>query len=230
MNDQKSKLYAVLTGDLVKSQKLSIEDLESARRHLLSAVDKVSDWKPGLVRGKAEFFRGDAWQLLLADPGQALRVAVYLRASVRAQGLSQTRISIGLGTVDLVDEERVSLSIGEAFVLSGHGLDKLKKQRLAIEVPHSVGVLTNWIRVVAHLCDAIVSQWTARQSEITTFALEPVERTHSEIAEELNIKQQTVTNSLRGARWNAVQEGIELFDQTDWEAVFRGDPANQSFC
>lgn len=119
--------------------------------------------------------------------------------------------------------------MGEAFVLSGHGLDKLKKTHLAIEVPQSVGVLANWIRVVAHLCDALVTQWTARQAEITTFALEPVERTHSEIAEELNIKQQTVTSSLRGARWNAVQEVIELFEQTAWEAVCRSGPANQSF-
>ena len=99
MNDP-GKQYAVLTGDIVKSSKLTAAQLESVRECVLAAVDQARGWRRGIVKGKAEFYRGDAWQVLLADISHALRVALLIRASVIAQGIADTRVSIGLGTVE----------------------------------------------------------------------------------------------------------------------------------
>ena len=91
------KYCAVLTGDIIRSSRLRRGQLESVRLSLTGAVDVVRGWKRGLVKGKLEFFRGDTWQLLLADPAMALRAGILLRAALLSGGLADSRIAIGLG-------------------------------------------------------------------------------------------------------------------------------------
>lgn len=219
MIDHQPKFYAVLTGDIIKSRKLTPRELEAVRECLARSVEHVRQWKAEVVYREVEFYRGDAWQLLLADPSLALRVAMFLIASVRAQGLTETRVSVGLGTIDLLHESRVALSVGEAFVLSGHGLDRMKKNILHLDLPTSAGPLMEWIQMAVHLCDAISKQWTVRQAEIITFALAPNTQTHAQIAEKLEVRQQSVTSSLHAASWKVVEEVIALFERTKWGAV-----------
>ncbi|MEJ2688334.1 MAG: hypothetical protein P8130_00005, partial [Deltaproteobacteria bacterium] len=80
------KYFAVLTGDIIKSRHLSKSDLDAVRSTLLKTMEVVKRWERGLVKGKPEFFRGDAWQLLLSNPASALRAGILLRASLLAQG------------------------------------------------------------------------------------------------------------------------------------------------
>jgi hypothetical protein len=108
-------IVAVLTGDLSNSTKLSPAELQTVTAYLLTTIQKLKGWKPRLVLSRAEFFRGDSWQLLLADPAYALRVAVIIRAALIAQGNVYTRIAIGIGRVGSVSPSRVSLSVGQAF-------------------------------------------------------------------------------------------------------------------
>jgi len=104
----RSKYYAVLTGDIIQSSRLTPTQLESVRSSLIASVNAVRRWQPGLVKGKPEFFRGDAWQLLLTDTAMALRVGVFLRASLLSRGLADSRVAIGLGEVEEISHERVS--------------------------------------------------------------------------------------------------------------------------
>ena len=206
--------YAVLTGDIVKSSKLTAAQLESVRECVLAAIDQARGWRRGTVKGKAEFYRGDAWQVLVADVSQALRVALLIRASVIAQGIADTRVSIGLGTVDNLSRTRVSLSTGEAFVLSGHALDELSvATRLTIAA--SSRPVAPWLRSAALLCDALVSQWTARQAEIVALMLDRRDTTHENIARLVTppITQQAVSKALTGAGWMAIEQLLMTFEQ-----------------
>ena len=218
------KLYAVLTGDIVKSSRLSPRQLESVRSWLTGAVSVVRRWQQGLVKDKPDFFRGDAWQLLLTDPGRALRVGVYLRAAVLANGLADTRVSIGLGRVDTVSPRRISLSVGQAFTLSGHGLDNMTQySRMTIEIPELAGPLSGWLPVVGHLCDSLMGQWTQRQAEVVCVALDPSEPDQDKIAKALKppISKQAVAKALNGANWYAIREAVRLFETTPWESILR---------
>ncbi|MGH9664303.1 MAG: hypothetical protein ACRD9L_07770, partial [Bryobacteraceae bacterium] len=199
------KYYAVLTGDIVKSRRLRRSQLESVRVSLLDAVDRVKGWKRGLVKGKPEFFRGDAWQLLLGDPAMALRVGVFLRASLLAGGLADTRIAIGLGEIEQISSGRVSLSTGQAFTLSGHALDKMTQYSfLTIAIPESAGPLSGWLPVVGHLCDSLIRQWTRRQAEIVCAAAHPNEPDYEKVARALkpSVTKQAVAKGLGGANWH----------------------------
>lgn len=217
--------YAVLTGDIIKSTALSQNDLEGVRAGVLNAVDEVKGWKRGLVKGKAEFFRGDTWQLLLTNPAIALRVGVFLRASLLAAGKADSRIAVGLGKVEKVSPSRVSLSTGEAFILSGHGLDRMTQySRMTISVPKSAGAMSEWLPVVGHLCDALIGRWTERQAQIVCIAVNPREPKQEDIAEMLAppISRQAVTKALDGADWNSVRATIRQFEATDWISLFQG--------
>ena len=212
--------YAVLTGDIIKSTALSTVELDAVRSRLLDSVREVKEWKPGLVKSKAEFFRGDSWQILLSDPSMALRVAVFLRASMISQGKADTRISIGIGKTESISPNRVSLSTGEAFLLSGIGLDKMiSVTSMMISISPSVGHLFEWLPVVANLCDALIRNWTERQAEIVKLAAHPKDLIHEKIADELcpPVSKQAVTKALNGANWNPLREAIQTFERTDWE-------------
>jgi len=216
------KCYAVLTGDIIKSRLLSRRDLNAVRSRLLDAVGLVKGWKRGLVKGKPEFFRGDAWQLLISDPAWAMRVGVFLRASLRAEGKADSRIAIGLGEVESISPSRVSLSTGEAFLLSGHGLDRMTQySSMTIEIPGVAGSLSDWLRIVGHLCDSHICQWTNRQAEIVCVAVNPGDPTHEEIAERLKpaVSKQTVTKSLNSANWHVIREVIVRFEKSPWESI-----------
>lgn len=220
--DVKAVPHAVLTGDLIGSTKLTADEMGAARESLLAAITLFNHTEGELVVGQPEFFRGDAWQFLIHTPAMALRMALFLRARLRAETATDTRISIGIGDVSEINPHRISLSRGEAFILSGHALDKMTGYfDLTAALPDRAGPLAIWLPVVMHLCSGLTRNWTRRQAEITWHALMSKNTTHESIADDLipPIKKQTVTESLRGANWRALQEPIIQFEQTDWPHV-----------
>jgi hypothetical protein len=213
------KMYAVLTGDVIRSRQLSVAELEGVRGAMDAAVDDVKRWRRGIVRGRVDFFRGDAWQLLLCEPAMALRVAIFLRARLRARG-QDTRVAIGLGTVEKVSSRRTSLSLGEAFVRSGHALDAMPRGReMAIAVPEPLAPAARWLAVVVQLVEAVIEQWTPRQAEVVALALQPERPTHEEIAEAVRpaVDRPVVSKTLGRADCTAVQAAIECFEQEPWQ-------------
>lgn len=214
--------YAVLTGDIIRSGRLRPRQLESVRASLVRAVEEVRGWKRGLVKGRPEFFRGDAWQMLLGDPAMALRVGVFLRASLRAGGLADSRVAIGLGEIDRPRSRRVALSTGEAFVLSGRALDKMTRYaNMTVEIAESAGPLAAWLPVVGHLCDSLILQWTRRQAQMVRAAAHPREPDHEAVAKRLKpvVSRQAVAKGLNGANWYAIREAIRRFEETPWKST-----------
>ncbi|MBD3316552.1 MAG: hypothetical protein GF344_12255 [Chitinivibrionales bacterium] len=210
---------AVLTGDLIKSRRLSDLELDKTRRALCAAAAEVNEWQPGAVLGEPDFFRGDAWQMLVTVPKPALRIAVYMRAFLLESGLSDTRIVIGLGAAEKVYPKRISLSTGQAFTLSGLGLDNLTRYtKMSIALSAHCEDLAAWLPVVAQLCDVLIGHWTTRQAKIIRLALAPSEPTHDEIAQSINpkVSKQAVTKILAGADWHVLRSVIEQFEKTDW--------------
>ncbi len=212
-----SELYAVLTGDLVNSSSLSPIELNTARDRLKQASDELNHWENRTLRGKIDFFRGDAWQLLLAKPKWAMRCAVYLRASLLSQGMVDTRIAVGIGEVDSISRKRTSLSIGESFTLSGQALDSLPRRlRFTITLSPQSGHLAGWVAIAARLCDALIVHWTARQAEVVLGMLRGL--TQEEVANQLDppISQPTANKALIGADWHALEPALKHFESFDW--------------
>ena len=158
------RLIAVLTGDIVGSSGLAAADLSTLLDRIASAVGDFDTVRPGCMIGAADVFRGDSWQIAMADPGPALRFAVYLRAIAISSRLADTRISIGFGTADSLREDAISLSTGPAFETSGAGLDGMKSHRLGMFfAEHDIGA-SNAGKAIAALMDVVVGGWSADQA------------------------------------------------------------------
>lgn len=216
------RVFAVLTGDIVSSRRLSAGRLERTRRLIAASAAHFRRRQPQALCGAPEVFRGDAWQLLLREPRWALRLALLVHAQLLAANEVRTRISLGVGAVDVIDRRRISLSTGEAFTLSGHALDSLTGYfDLTGALPERTAPLTGWFPAMLHLSSGLIRSWTRRQAEIVSVALLADNPTHESIAGSLRprVSKQSVTESLAAARWRPLLEGIRIFEETDWERL-----------
>lgn len=221
-----SKIYAVLTGDIISSTELNTGQMETVRSTVVGAVNEIARPRSRAKIYKPEFSRGDEWQLLLDTPGHALRLALYVTANLYAKTEVRTRVAIGLGYAEKLNSKGLSLSNGEAFTLSGHALENMNRYfDLTIALPASSGLLANWIPSSLHLCSSIVRSWTRRQAEIVALAIKMDGATHKEIAKALEParKQQSVTSVLQSANWRGLRELLEQFENTDWQNVLHHD-------
>lgn len=220
-----SRNIAVLTGDIINSTRMPEGKLPQIRAVLKRAVASISP------RTEVDFYRGDGWQFYTEEPESAFRLALLIRAQLLAACEEDTRIAIGIGSegpvypaqagleVSQPQALKTALAVGEAFTLSGRTLDSMTSHfKLTAALPERAGVLSLWVRVACHMADEIISGWTTRQAEICAKALLMKEATHQEIADELDPKvaKQTVTRSLSGAGWRALQAPLTAFETMDW--------------
>ena len=135
MQTRVDQQYAVLTGDIVGSRRLTTDEWQSLAQVIDRLSVDLSHW-PEVPLPLARF-RGDGWQLLVSDPRQALRVALYIRATLRAEVDARqldTRVAIGVGRIDPLPGARVSEGTGPAYWRSGTAEDKKGWQRLRFAI------------------------------------------------------------------------------------------------
>lgn len=222
-----ARTYAALTGDIVKSSKLTGEELDDVRRTIEQAADEVGQWKKGLVAAKPDFFRGDAWQMVLSEPALALRVSSYVRASLKAQKMRDSRIAIGIGKVESHDKKRASLWSGPGMTASGEALDEMGlKYHLSIAVEDGETPMLRWVELTVLLVDILIGHWTRGQAEVVKAALWPRGQTHEAIARHIypdakkdeitGVKRRMITKALHGADWHGLEEALDRFETVDW--------------
>lgn len=204
---------AVLTGDLVGSRALSADRLAKARGALELAARDVAAWEPELALGALEFFRGDSWQFALARPHRFLRVALFLRARLKALGRDlDTRIGVGLGPFERLDPERISRSTGEAFVRSGAALDGMKRRERLALYPDGAGAE---LRAIAMLCAAVADRWSPAQALALAVVMKPVAGgvSHAVVARQTGTARVTATHALLSGRWDVLAGVLETVEE-----------------
>lgn len=219
MQIQHGKMYAVLTGDVVGSTRLKGDD----RLGLLEVMRQVStellEEYPKDIPLPVDIFRGDSWQVLVTNPEHALRIGLFYRARIRSGVKSHrvdTRFSIGLGSVDFLPEEHVSSGDGEAFWLSGHGLERMpRNRRMVVLLPASFAdCLSDASDSILFLIDTLATQWTRKQAEAVAGTIAGL--TQERIAQnwaEKPVTQQAVAQHLERAGWHAIEHGLHFFER-----------------
>lgn len=219
--DVDTQIYAALTGDLIRSTRMPSDQFRATLETIARTVEEFGTVHPDVVLAAPDFFRGDSWQLVLAEPKWALRLALLIRSTLLARIGTDTRISIGVGGVDDLDLKRVSLSTGRAFVMSGRALDMTLYYDLSGGLPDRSGVAARWFSLVLHLCSDLVRGWTRRQAEIFRVGLILDDPKHDAIAKALDppVSKQAVTQALKGANWHVLMEAVDFFEDTDWTSL-----------
>lgn len=200
-------IHAVLTGDLVASTTLPEIRAEAA----MAAIGRsAAGWAEDL---RFTRFRGDGWQVLIPQPGQALRVALALTAALAAAdtGLA-TRLAIGFGEVTRPGAGDLSAATGPAFIRSGRALDQLPRgKRWAVSGGKT---LPPWIAAAVPLAEWHSSQWTKGQAAVVADWLDPgPDRTQEDRAENLGLTRQAWKSRFDGSGIAAWSATLQLWEQ-----------------
>ena len=208
--------YAVLTGDVVGSSKLE----DAARRELPGALQQAAAAARALL-GKAvpldaDVFRGDGWQLVVADAKLGLRAAVFFRAYLHGRAAPSglvSRIAIGIGPIQFVPQGQVSQGDGPAFRESGKALESMPKmRRLALSV---AGTKTPaGIGPVIDLMDTVMERWTEKQALAVVGMLQGMPQSQIAGLWSPAVTQPVVARHLRQAGWEAVAAGLAYVENT----------------
>lgn len=201
----------VITGDVVNSTALDID----AKKTLIGNIWQISDELQILSQLDISVYRGDSFQILIEKPEETLKAAVLMRAGLRSRTTEgaempwDARISIGIGDVSYISEH-LSASDGEAFLLSGRGLDNIGKKRLSISTGNEN--VDAELLVSTSFADEIISSWTSAQSELVWQAL-LYGTAQKEIAEKYGTSVQNVSKLLNTAKFSLIELYIRRFEQ-----------------
>ena len=207
----KNNHYAVLTGDIVGSGKLEKGILARVQSYLKSTESQLNYLSDNAVIGKLGITRGDGWQLALSRPDRALRSALYVRASLKAEFSIDTRVCVGVGGVERLVKDNIVESTGPAFALSGRGLDCLPEE---VHMELQTDPLDKGLQRMVRLMDCVVQGWSSTDSRAVAGYL--LGKTQEEIAAEgpLNpntgkpVSRQSISKALFRAHWDTVTECV----------------------
>ncbi len=205
---------AVLTGDLIGSTKVSGAAVDHAIATLTEAAARLGPWNHDDTRFTR--FRGDGWQIYLDAPSLAFTACLYLTARLRAAGCQlETRISVGIGTIDRLTDRDLSGSSGAAFTNSGHGLDDMPRaDRLAV---HIGGPLQDFFTGIYAQAEFLARRWSREQAEAICLAFEADHGdqapTLEDLARRLGISRQALQARLKTAGYPSLTKSIFAFER-----------------
>ena len=181
-------IAAVLTGDLIDSQ--GVEDTQDYIKQLREALQQLQ----AVCSFQYELYRGDGFQLTLESAADAVRCAALLRAALIAASPEHerydARIAIGIGQAPADNR------YGEAFVLSGRGLDSMKKDSLGLFTHNAA--LFDRLELPTAFAARVIEQWTRVEAQ-TWWLHTTLHVSQKALAEHLDKSQVTVHKALQRA-------------------------------
>jgi len=196
---------AVITADIVNSSLLGKAGLNS----LLKSLEKQFT-ADGLKFG---FYRGDSIHAL-CDVAIALKTACILRTlaimySTDTDSRIDIRISIGIGNIDEPVSD-LGTATGEAFVLSGRGIEKLENSSIRLALHCKDEVSESGLSAISVFADYILKKLTVKQAEVIYELLKGA--TQVDVAKKLKKTQSTISKHAASANWNELVRLLEIYE------------------
>lgn len=199
---------AVITGDVIDSRQ--VRD----RPRLYELLDDTLAALAARYGGRAERFRGDAFQLALPDPRPAMAVAIALRAALiehsDAEQRWDARLAVAVGPARWHGERRLTDADDAPFVHSGQSLDALAEGPARLSLTLLDEGDDDGLALLVRYLDDLVAGWSPYAAEVVRLRLE-AERSQQALAERLGIRQPSVHKRLRVARWPLLADTLAYF-------------------
>ena len=197
-----SRQWAVITGDVIGSRGFA----DSVWREALHSA--LSDF--GESPAQWDLYRGDAFQLLLAQPERALMVAMSIKAYVKCTKGLDVRMAIGLGQVHSL-QARVAESNGEAFVYSGSLIDELEQWDQSLALRCADEALNMELNASLALAAAVMDKWLPNYAQAMYASLKHPHCTQVQLAKQLGMAQSTLSERHTRANRRALIRFAEYF-------------------
>ncbi len=230
-------IRATISADIIASSALSASEIDHLTQRIFFMFDKIREYQESNQREKVvcRLVRGDTIECLAYNPGDALRIALTIKAGIKSFPLYDytnkyrkifenygARVAIGVGEMEmsLLDKE---IWKGDAISLSGRLIANQKtssKERVVIKNTMFFGSYddkqTQQFQTVISLLDVIFNKMTRRQCEIVLWKL--VGCSEQEIAEVLTISQSSVNQHSSAAGWTSIEDAINHFQSFNFQA------------
>ena len=155
-------------------------------------------------------YRGDSFQLELQPIERSFEAAVYIKSCIKQLKGLDIRLAIGIGDKSF-EGEQVSESNGEAFVFSGELLEKIKEDKLNLQIKTPFKEFNREINLFMKLASIIMDHWSANSAEVVKLFIENPHMRQVDMAKCIGISQNTVSERRKRAHLDEILELNELF-------------------
>jgi hypothetical protein len=191
-------MISIITGDIINSRK--VKDTKTWMSLLKKALANY-----GKENKNWEIYRGDSFQLEITDPAEVLTASIFIKSSIKTLKNVDVRIAIGIGSKSF-DAEKITESNGEAFELSGHKFETLKKERQNLAIQTRNESFNEEINLLLKLALIAMDNWSTGSAEFVKTILENEKLSQSDIGEILGITQSSVSERYNRAYFYEISE------------------------
>lgn len=200
---------AVITADIVNSSLLptgSVKWLADRLKELINSNNAKF----------LSFYRGDSFQSYLVDPYPAYKLAIRMRTEAKLFQKEfpdielDLKISLGIGGID-TPVTSISSAMGEAFIISGRGLDKFEKTGERFIMKSENNEINIALETISLVTDYLFRDLTTRQAEVLQFLLADYKQI--EIAKKIKKSQSTINRHVQALGWSEIEHLLDLYHQ-----------------
>jgi len=206
--DSKNQIIAVITGDVINSTRLAPETIHEFFEKIRQTLDFFDHARNKVMLGRMSIFSGDSWQFAVNEPKYVFRLLSTVTAVAKLDQIS-IRLSAGVGSFDYINPSNITESAGEAFIISGRGLQKMEKAVYKKRYWHIDGdAISIYQAILFDIMGKKAETWTAAQAEAILLSLQG--DNDKKISSSLGIMRQNVGKRLTAAQWNLFQSIMEV--------------------
>jgi len=189
-------MIAIITGDIINSQKSDSELWLPKLKGLLQSWSTTPEnW---------EIYRGDEFQLK-CSVDEVFHKALLIKSLLRSFENLDVRVAIGIGN-EVFLSEKITESNGSAYLNSGRLLTDIKSQGKTFAIQTEKEKVNQDLNILFKWAAIDFDNWTVATAEIIHQLLRNSELTQDELAKELNITQSSVSQRLKRANFELLQE------------------------
>ena len=194
-------MIAIITADIINSQKREVEIWMSQLKKLLSSWgNSPANW---------EIYRGDEFQLK-CHVSDVFSKALLLKSLMKTFEDLDVRIAIGIGN-EVYSSEKITESNGSAYVNSGRLLTQIKSNGKTLELQTDNEKINRDLNMLLKWASIDFDNWTAATAQIVHELLKNPDLTQDDLAKKLNISQSSVSQRLKRANFDLLQETDQYF-------------------
>lgn len=214
-------VVSVLTSDIIDSSKLKKKELILVHETINTAFENLQECYQKEV-ALFEIYRGDSFQGIVLNPVNALKIAFYLKTSIKKLNLGSKhsskakksvvdfRMALGIGKIDALPENLKEAS-GEAFIFSGRTLDAMKSKQQKMSLKCENENINHEFAVHFKFFDLLTERWSMASAEVVYYLLQ--DRKEIEIAKKLGISQSAVNSRKKASGWEAISILLRRYEE-----------------
>lgn len=191
-------MTSIITGDIVNSRKLKDQRkwLAPLKQLFLQYGKTPKTW---------EIFRGDSFQLEVAQPEASLLCAIKIKACIKSIKELDVRMAIGIGE-KAHTAKKITESNGEAFIYSGETFESLKKLKRNLAMQSPWPNLDEELNLMISLGTIVMDKWTPLSAELVLQTLEHSRLSQKELGEKIGKPQSSISEGQKRAHYSELME------------------------